>query len=186
MLELLRSRNVRQAAGKIMGSDDHTTDALTHGLLGAAAGLLGTFVIQGLMAANKKFAPGAMPPMRRDPGEFIVHQSERMLPSRMMQTIPESAEKVASTSAHLAYGAIFGAAYAALRGRTKNSLAEGALLGLGVWGAGYLGWLPAAGLTPAVWKHKPQQLAASMTEHVMYGVATAAAYDAMHRFAHGD
>jgi hypothetical protein len=166
--------------------EDHSGDAVTHSLLGAAAGLLGTFVIQGLLTLNKKFVPSAMPPMRRDPGEFVVHQSERALPTRMMQAIPESAEKTAAASAGLAYGAMFGAAYGTFRGRTGNTLAEGALLGLGVWAAGYLGWLPATGLTPPPWKQKPQQVAASVTEHVLYGVATATAYDVMHRMVHGD
>jgi hypothetical protein len=186
MLQQLLPRSVRRSVEETLYPRDVVSETATHGLIGAAAGLIGTFVIQGAMALNKKFAPSAMPPVRRDPGEFVVHQAERALPTRLMQTIPEPAETIAAKASGLAYGMMFGAAYGAMRGMTGNTLADGAILGVGVWSVGYLGWLPASGLTPPPWKQKPRQLAASIGEHVLYGVATAAAFDVIHRMAHGD
>jgi hypothetical protein len=73
-------------------------EPLTRLALGAAAGLAGTVVIQGLMAVAQKVAPQANPPMRKDPGEFMLHRAESLLPGKAIQSIPETAEKVAAKS----------------------------------------------------------------------------------------
>jgi len=43
---------------------------------GAAAGLVGTALLQGLMAASQKWAPESLPPIKQDPGEFMVEKAE--------------------------------------------------------------------------------------------------------------
>ena len=75
----------------------------------------------------------------------------------------------------LSYGASFGAGYAGTPG-TGSVLFDGTLLGLGVWAAGYLGWLPATGLMPPVWKQRARQVWAPGVEHVVYGLATVCAF----------
>ena len=37
---------------------------------GAAAGLVGTALIQGLMIASQKWVPESLPPIKQDPGEL--------------------------------------------------------------------------------------------------------------------
>jgi hypothetical protein len=158
----------------------HTT--LQHVALGAAAGLAGTFVMHGLLAAHKRLSPRTMPPMRKDPGEFMVRQAERSLPTRIKRSIPDAAETAAATGLSLGYGATFGALYAALRSRGGSAWTDGPVLGILTWAAGYLGWLPASGLMPPPWKQDAARATIPIAEHALFGIATVAAYDAMHHY----
>lgn len=145
--------------------------------LGAAGGFLGTLAIQALMTAGKKWFPRTAPPMRQEPGKFMVDQVEGALPDGVRRHIPKTVESAAAQGLGVGYGLAFGALYAALRPRGGNALLDGAALGLGSWAVGYLGWLPAAGLTPPVTEQSTQQVAGPVVEHLAYGVVTAAAYD---------
>ncbi|HEX9372389.1 MAG TPA: hypothetical protein VF897_15350 [Roseiflexaceae bacterium] len=89
--------------------------------------------------------------------------------------------KAAATSLGLGYGATAGAIYAALRPRFGNLLLDGALLGLATWAIGYLGWLPASGLLPPVQEQAAEQVAAPIAQHLVFGLATVAAYQALRR-----
>src|SRR5215813_12587628 len=125
---------------------------------GAAAGLVGTALIQGLMAASQKWAPESLPPIKRDPGEFIVEKAEEQLPDALREKIPAQLEKAAAKSLAFGYGTTFGALYATSRPETRSLLLEGSALGLAAWGVGYLGWLPATGLMAPVAKQEPEQI----------------------------
>jgi hypothetical protein len=155
----------------------HHSELLKRISLGAAGGLVGTLVIQGLMAAGKKWLPQAAPPMRAEPGEFMVGEAEAALPAAIHRRIPRVAETAAARGLGVGYGMAFGALYAALRPRGGSALLEGVALGLGCWAVGYLGWLPALGITPPIREQTVPQLAGPVVDHVAYGVATAAAYD---------
>lgn len=145
--------------------------------LGAAAGLVGTLAIQVLRTASQKWAPQTMPPVRQEPGSFMTRQAERFLPDAARRNITHQHEQAASKAMGIGYGLMFGAAYAALRPEGGSSWLDGALLGVATWAAGYLGWLPAAGLMSPVWEHSPAQAVAPVVRHAAYGVATVAAYD---------
>lgn len=73
------------------------------------------------------------------------------------------------------YGSTGAALYTALRS-DPHVVLDGAALGAAVWAAGYLGWLPAFGLMPPVKEHTPAQIASSVGQHVLYGIATVAAF----------
>src|SRR5262245_35937795 len=124
---------MNQKGNKIMNS---ATTALRAGV-GAAAGLAGTFVIQGLLAASQKWAPKRLRPIKQDPGEFMVEKAESYLPEKMRDKIPAALEKTAAKSLALGYGTTFGALYAASRPETRNLLWEGAAFGVVAWVAGY-------------------------------------------------
>ena len=113
--------------------------------------------LQALMAANQKVAAGTIPPILEDPGQFMVEHAEAALPGRVRRAIPDWAETATARGLGLGYGLTFGALYAALRPRGGSVLAEGVALGLACWAAGYLGWLPAAGLMPPVDEQDPAQ-----------------------------
>lgn len=106
----------------------------------------------------------------------MVEAAESVLPQGIRQQVPETVESAAARSVHMGYGSTPGALYAALRPITGNSLLEGAALGLGVWAAGYLGWLPALGITPPVTEQRAEQITASLLQHALYGIVTVAAY----------
>jgi hypothetical protein len=149
--------------------------------IGAAAGLAGTFVIQGVLAASQKWAPRSLPPIKQDPGEFMVQKAEEHLPHKVRQKIPEELEKAAAKSLALGYGTTFGALYAISRPETKNWLLEGTALGLVAWGAGYLGWLPATGLMPPVTEQEPKQVVGPILSHLLFGIATVGLYRFLRR-----
>ena len=58
-------------------------------------------------------------------------------------------------------------------------LLDGAALGVGCWAAGYLGWLPASGLSDPVWRQPTAAAIAPAVRHAAYGIATVAAYETL-------
>jgi hypothetical protein len=119
--------------------------------------------------------------MREHTGEFLVEHAEEALPVAVRRHIPDAAETVAAQGLGLGYGVAFGALYAALRPSPGSAALDGAILGLGCWAAGYLGWLPALGLMPPVRRQSPAQIAGPVVDHLAYGVVTALAYDVLRR-----
>lgn len=155
----------------------HNDDLLKRMALGASAGLVGTFALQALRGASQKWMPQTMPPIRRDPGDYMVDRAKELVPYARRNRIPDAAEKAASMSLALGYGMTFGAVYAALRPEGGRTWLDGALLGLGTWAAGYLGWLPATGLMRPLWKQEAPQAIAPAVHHALYGMATVGTYD---------
>ena len=141
---------------------------------GAVAGLLGTFVLQALKGGTEKIVPGTEPPLRQDPGKFMVQQAEKALPAQT--SIPSNAESALGQVLGAGYGMSFGTAYAALGRSQRGTLLDGLGLGVISWAAGYLGWLPATGLMSPVWKHDARQALTPIAEHLAYGLTTVAVY----------
>src|SRR5215207_5610908 len=92
--------------------------------LGAAAGVAATFLLQGIRTSEQKLHPETMPPMREDPGEFMVEQAEELLPDETRTQVPATVETVAAKSLALGYGMTVGAIYGALRQRPDNLLVD--------------------------------------------------------------
>jgi len=141
--------------------------------LGAVAGAAGTMLMQAMMMTSGKYLPRSKPPIKQDPGKFMLDQ--------VPVELPDSVRPWAEKSLHLGYGMTSGAIYGALRARRGSFVFDGALLGIGVWAAGYLGWLPAADLMPPITEHEPQQIAVPIVQHAIFGMAVAAAYDGLMR-----
>lgn len=76
-----------------------------------------------------------------------------------------------SLLAHFAYGAAAGAVYP-LFCRPKHAALSGSVFGLAVWGASYLGWLPAAHILKPATQHAPQRNALMWLAHVVWGAGT--------------
>ncbi len=155
-------------------------DLLKRIALGAAGGFAGTVALQALLTAGQKWLPSMVPPLRQDPGEFMVEKVEDILPESVREQIPGTVETAAARLLGMGYGTTFGALYAALRPHGENLLLDGFMLGMAVWAAGYLGWLPVLGLMPPVWQQQAQQAVAPAAEHVAYGVTAVAAYHWLH------
>jgi hypothetical protein len=151
-----------------------------HVALGVAAGVAATFLLQGIRTTEQKLLPETMPPIREDPGEFMVEQAEELLSEETREQLPTVVETVAAKSLALGYGMTAGAIYGALRPRAGNLLVDGTVLGLGVWAVGYLGWLPALGLMPPLQQQETEQVAGPIVQHVIFGVATVATYQWLH------
>jgi len=151
-------------------------DTVRRLVAGAGAGLAGSALIQGLQVGGQKLMPREMPPVRREPGEYMVEKGEELLPPETREKIPETLEKAAAKALGLGYGTTFALLFAASRPRVQNLFIEGSVLGLVTWAAGYLGWLPATRLMPPVTRQKPGQVAGGIASHIVFGIATAALY----------
>ena len=124
------------------------------------------------MAGTQRLAPKMLPPIKKDPGEFMVERVKRVLPKRIRRKVPKPVETAAAAALAFGYGVTFGELYAVARPRRGNLMLEGSVLGAATWAAGYLGWLPATKLMPPVWKQKPKQAISNFLSHVLFGVAT--------------
>jgi hypothetical protein len=158
-------------------------DLLKRTALGAAAGVAATFLLQGIRTSEQKLLPETMPPMRQDPGEYMVEQAEGLLPHQTRAQVPATVETVAAKSLALGYGMTAGALYGAVRPHPGSLLVDGSALGLAIWAVGYLGWLPALGLMPAVPRQEIGEVAGPIAQHVIFGLATVAAYRWLHDLA---
>ncbi len=146
---------------------------------GVAAGFAGSLALQALRSASDAWVPQSMPPIRKDPGEFMVEQAEAALPSAVREHVPPLVETAAARSLALGYGLTAGAIYAAVRPRGGDVLVDGVLLGLGTWAAGYLGWLPALGLIPPLPEQEVTETVGPVIRHVLFGVVVVATYRAL-------
>lgn len=144
--------------------------------LGALAGLAGTAAIQMVLKAHQKWSPGSMPPIREEPGSFMIRQATRILPREFQDHLPGKTESTGGKLLGMGYGMTFGALYGLVRPRTRRAVLEGALLGMASWAAGYLGWLPATKLMPPVWRQKWHQATLPIAEHALFGIATVAGH----------
>ncbi|HEY2513956.1 MAG TPA: hypothetical protein VGI39_23980 [Polyangiaceae bacterium] len=147
--------------------------------LGLVGGVVATAILQQGMKASSKLPESMRPEApERDPGDYIVEQGERV----MKHPLSEEAHRTTAKLAHYAYGATWGAALGLAFGATsapmvrdpKMILAGGAAMGAVVWSVGFLGWLPAAGLTHRVTEQKPGAVASGLASHILYGVLAAA------------
>ena len=60
---------------------------------GAVAGLTATMVLHPLRKATEEKLPQLRPPMREDPGKFMVEQAKRALPENARAKVPQPLEK---------------------------------------------------------------------------------------------
>lgn len=142
---------------------------------GIASGFAGTLALSGLRSASTLIWPETMPELKQDPGDFMAHKVIVWLPQGT--EIPDAVQTVLGQSLALGYGLTAGAAYASLRSKPGNVITEGAALGVAVWAAGYLGWLPALGLMKPVSKQRPAEVIGPIVRHAAFGCMTVYAYN---------
>jgi hypothetical protein len=84
-----------------------------------------------------------------------------------------------NTAMHVLYGSSWGKAFGLVWGRGERppGPAQGLVFGANVW-ATSLALLPALGLAEAPWRQPVGALAQDLGFHLVYGAATAAAYEA--------
>jgi hypothetical protein len=87
--------------------------------------------------------------------------------------LPSEVAKDVSTAAHFAYGAAVGAMIGALN--PEPSKKSGALAGVAVWLASYMGWIPVAGILVPATRHPGRRNALMIAAHLVWGWSTAAA-----------
>jgi uncharacterized membrane protein YagU involved in acid resistance len=136
-------------------------------LIGALAGLVGTMA----MTAAMRRLHARLPVEERyplTPREIVDSAAEQ----HGVELANETA-KDATLAGHFLYGAACGAAVGAINPRMSS--AGGALAGVGIWLASYMGWIPAAGILKPASEHPPRRNALMVGVHLIWGASTAAA-----------
>jgi uncharacterized membrane protein YagU involved in acid resistance len=111
----------------------------------------------------------------------MAKKAKKTLPLKAQRKIPDSAEDIVAQILAFGYGISFSVLYAELKRIHPNVVLDGSLLGLAAWGAGYLGWLPATGLMPPVWKQRPKEVLPNIASHVVFGMITVAAFSELRK-----
>lgn len=148
---------------------------------GALAGAAGTAV---MTMMRREVAPRVLP-------EEMV--PEEFVPKRVLEwaeeqagrpdALPDDTEMKLSLLPHFGYGSSMGALYGLARSRVDGVPAPlaGAVFGVAVWAVGFQGWLPALGVQPATTEQPPEKRPMPVMAHLLYGVTTALAYEALER-----
>lgn len=158
---------------------------ITAPLKGLLAGVSGAVA---MTLALRRLFPRVLPRPARGPflPEIVVGGMERRLTGR--RRLGPRERRVATMPAHYAYGAGAGLGYGLLRSAAVDvpPALLGATWGLAVWAASYEGWLPAAGVLPATTDLPPREWTAPIAAHVIFGIATAYAFEALSAEPEGD
>ena len=111
-----------------------------------------------------------LPPEERyalPPGEITAKLTEE---ARLENHVDQPTHEALTLASHFGYGAAAGAVYAPLANRLPlPPLLGGAVFGLALWAASYLGWLPAAGILRPAAEHPARRNALMIAAHVVWG-----------------
>lgn len=136
-------------------------------LIGGIAGFVGTLAMTSAMArGHRKLAPAERYPLT--PREIIDSATEQI-----GVEFGNEAAKDATLAAHFLYGAACGALIAAVDPRPGEG--KGALAGVGVWVASYLGWIPGVGILKPAPRHPLRRNLLMIGSHLVWGATTARA-----------
>jgi uncharacterized membrane protein YagU involved in acid resistance len=137
-------------------------------LAGAAAGLIATAPMTAFMQAAWRRLPASdrhtLPPRK------ITRKIARQLGIRW----PGGEKQQISVTllSHFGFGALAGSAYGMVEDQIPlGSSFKGALAGLAVWTASYLGWIPALRILPPATKHSWRRNLLMIVAHLVWGTA---------------
>lgn len=106
---------------------------------------------------------------RRLPEEHRYPLPPREIIGSIAPELPRNPASDASLVAHFAYGALCGAAIAAID--RKPGQASGMAAGVGIWLASYLGWIPRARILKPATEHPGLRNATMILSHMVWGSA---------------
>jgi uncharacterized membrane protein YagU involved in acid resistance len=134
------------------------------------AASIGGFVATAPMTAVMTVIHGMLPPHQQDSAPPRQITENAAAQTGADKTLDEPGMQTATLVAHFGYGAVAGIAYAPVAGKTgMHPVLEGAMYGLTVWGASYLGLLPATGLYKSAKEEWGGRNAMMIAAHVVWG-----------------
>jgi len=144
------------------------------GLLLPLIGVIGGIVATGPMTVAMILMHRRLPRHERYPLPPREITMKLARDAGVQDELSETSRSALTLVSHFAYGAACGGVYGAAVDRVPGPAAlKGAAMGLLVWGASYLGWLPAAGvLTPAT-EHPGRRNSLMIAAHLVWGVVLA-------------
>lgn len=137
---------------------------------GAAAGLLGVAAMGGVgLLVRRTFAdPDA--PMKTHPEQVAERIYEV---AGRSEDLDVRTRRRLGDLLHYGFGAMQGIVYARyIDPRDHNPLVSGPVFALGLWAAGFCGYLPALGIHPPPWRWKPLEFLITWGTHTTFGVVT--------------
>ena len=145
------------------------------GLGGVVGGALGTMFIHEGIKLSEKLPEGFKgPKMSAAPGDFVARKAESIVAREVSPKAHEKFSHSLSWAYGIGWATFFGAITPELPIRSfGGAIAAGAGMGALCWAAGYVGWLPAAGIVEPVHRHGAGNVATSLASHVAYGVISA-------------
>ena len=143
------------------------SSVVTVARLAARAGAGAVAGIGATSAMNKVFAVGmATHLLGEPPPRKIVRKGLEEMGAKPPKGV---ALDMAALVAHYGFGASMGALFGLLPAYPRNPVLRGALFGLGVWSASYMGWIPKLGIMPPPRHDKPGRPAVMIAAHLVYG-----------------
>ena len=145
-------------------------NALQKTILGTIGGIVAT----GPMTVAMILLHRRLPQEERyplPPREITMKLARKSGVSRQLDAPARSAVTIMS---HFAYGAATGMLYTGALNVERAPVSKGALFGLFVWVASYLGWLPAAGILSSAVDHPARRNALMIAAHLVWGVTLGA------------
>jgi uncharacterized membrane protein YagU involved in acid resistance len=136
-------------------------------VIGAIAGFVGTMT----MTAAMRRLHRRLPDKERYP--LTPREIVDRLGEQLHVPVADEAAKDVTTAAHFLYGAAMGALISAMN--PDMSKRGGALAGVAVWLASYMGWIPAVGTLEAATAHPARRNTLMIGVHLVWGSTTAAA-----------
>jgi hypothetical protein len=107
--------------------------------------------------------------------------SKKLLEGVLEHDVPPRYARFLNNATHWGFGLVAGAGYGLLLGsRRTPKVWYGLPLGAAVWASGYV-LLPQLGLYEPIWKYDVKTLAKDLSAHLVFGVATAAAFSVLDR-----
>lgn len=142
-------------------------------LIGGIAGFVGTMAMTAAMRRLHRRLPEAERyPLT--PREIVDSEA-----SQLDVPLSSEAAKDLTTATHFLYGAAMGAIISVANPNpTKRT---GALAGVAVWLASYMGWIPAVGTLEPATRHPPRRNLLMIGVHLVWGAATAASMNELVR-----
>src|SRR5215208_2032844 len=107
-----------------------------------------------------------------------AHVGKRLVKGLLDVKLPARSAPLVNNVTHWAFGMLSGAGYGLIAGSLPRApIGYGPPFGALVWSGGYV-VLPAAKLYEPIWKYDAKTLADDLSAHLVYGLATAAAWRA--------
>jgi hypothetical protein len=153
--------------------------------LGAAAGAIGTLAFDGFLYRRYRREGGDSGFAEWETSAGVGGWDDAPAPAkvgkRFLETVlgrelpPQTARPVNNVT-HWAYGIQAGLVYGLVVGSLRSpKLWYGIPFGAGVWASGYV-VLPALGVYRPIWEYDRETLAKDLSGHLVFGLATAAAF----------
>jgi hypothetical protein len=137
---------------------------------GLVGGLIGTLAVQQLVKWSGKLPQRFQPRYRRDPAEHLLAKAEAIAGREFAGRTRERVKPLLSFTYGTVGPLLLGLAAGRVgRGRFGRVVGAGAIMGVLVWAAGYLGWLPASGIAEPIHRQPIGASAQTFAGHALYG-----------------